>query len=214
MWYQNDPPGKRIIVSYRTLRRVVGTLGMLLPVLVMMEWWMQCHCGAIRPSISDYYDVQARDLFVGILFTIAWFLFAYRGHDRRDDIAGDAACLFALGVALVPHGAPGYLWAFHFIFAAALFLTLAYFSYFLFTQTGGTAAQMTAEKVKRNGVYRACAIIMVLAIIAIGVYKLLGATFTIGPVPVVFALEALALEAFGVSWMVKGETILRDKGST
>lgn len=210
MWDEQEGPGRRVIVSYITLRRLVGTLGMLLPVVVAVEYWFQCGCATVRPSVSDYYDVQARDLFVGILFTIAWFLFAYRGHDRKDDIAGDAAGLFALGVALVPHNAPGYLGAFHFLFAAALFLTLAYFSCALFTKTGGTPSQMTAMKQWRNKWYRGCAVVMVASIALIGVYKLTGATCGLGPIPVVFLLETVALEAFGFSWMLKGETVWRD----
>lgn len=210
MWDDRDEGRGRIIVSYRTLRRLVGTLGMLLPVLITVEYWVQCRCAVVRPSLSDYYDVQARDLFVGILFTIAWFLFAYRGHERKDDIAGDAACCFALGVALVPHNAPGYLGAFHFLFAAALFLTLAYFSWFLFTKSNKAPEQMGKMKERRNWWYRFCAVVMVASIALIGVYKLTGATWGLGPIPVVFLLETVALEAFGFSWMVKGETVWRD----
>ena len=205
MWNEQDKGPGRIIVSYHTLRRVVGFLGILLPVLVAAEYFIECRCGTFRPSISDYYDVQARDLFVGILFTIAWFLFTYRGHDRRDDIAGDAACLFALGVALIPHNAPGYLWAFHFIFAAALFLTLAYFSWHLFTQSNKPQVEWTPRKHTRNRIYRWCAVIMVLCIALIGAYKAFGWTFAILGLPTVYLLETAALWAFGYSWMVKGE---------
>ena len=209
-WRTQDPPGERIIVSYVTLRRIVGALGMALPFAVMVETWVQTRSFAILPSISASYDHQSRDLFVGILFTLAWFLGVYRGHERKDELAGNAACVFALGVALVPYDAPGYLWAFHYLFATALFLTLAYFSMRLFTKTGGTAAQMTDMKKKRNRVYRACGWVMVGSIAVMATYSLTGATWTMGPVPVIFAFETVALEAFGISWMVKGETWWRD----
>ena len=209
-WRTVDPPGERIIVSYVTLRRIVGALGLLLPVVVAVEWAFQCRCAELRPSISEYYDVQSRDLFVGILFTIAWFLIAYRGHERKDDLAGTAAGIFALGVALVPYNAPNGLWAFHFIFATALFLTLAYFSLRLFTKTSGTAAQMTEMKRRRNGIYRACGWIMLGSIGVMAVYKGTGSTFAMGPFPVIYTFETLALWAFGYSWMVKGETWWRD----
>ena len=91
------------LVSYATLRRVVGLLGVALPVVVaivgfvVMGWWR------FEPTISDYYAIDsARNAFVGILFTIAWFLFTYRGFDWRDRTTGVFACIFALGVALVP----------------------------------------------------------------------------------------------------------------
>lgn len=209
-WRPVDPPGERIVVSYVTLRRIVGALGMALPFAVMIETWIETRSLAILPSISESYDHQSRDLFVGILFTIAWFLGVYRGHERKDELAGNAACVFALGVALVPYDAPGYLWAFHYLFATALFLTLAYFSLKLFTKTGGTVAEMTPQKVKRNRVYRTCGWVMLGAIAVMGIYKATGGMWAMGPVPVIFAFETVALEAFGISWMVKGETVWRD----
>jgi hypothetical protein len=58
----------------------------------------------LGPSISDYYVLRTRDAFVVVLFTIGLFLFTYRGYDERDDIAGNLARLFALGVASFPNG--------------------------------------------------------------------------------------------------------------
>jgi hypothetical protein len=37
-------------------------------------------------TISDCYGFRMRDVFVGVLFAIAWFLFTYRGYDWRDSI--------------------------------------------------------------------------------------------------------------------------------
>lgn len=205
-----NSPGDQAMVSYLTLRRIVGALGMLLPFGLVGWGWRICGCHEIRPSISDYYSGRTGDLFVGALFTIAWFLFAYRGAERQDDIAGDFAWLFALGVALIPHDDPAPWSMVHFISAGALFLTLAYFSLVLFTKTGGTIAQMTPEKVKRNRVYKVCGVVMLACVATIGAVKLGYFTFTAGPIPPVFLLETLALEAFGISWMVKGETVWRD----
>ena len=199
-----------VIVSYLTLRKVVGAIGMALPIGVMIWGWSLCSCREIRPSISHYYSGRTGDLFVGALFTIAWFLFAYRGQDRADDIAGDLAWLFALGVVLFPHDATPPQSTLHFFSAAALFLVLAYFSLALFTKTGGTIAQMTPQKVKRNRVYKVCGVVMLGCIAAIGAVKLGYFAFTIGSIPPVFFLETLALEAFGISWLVKGETLWKD----
>ena len=199
-----------VIVSYLTLRKVVGAIGMIMPIGVMVWGWYLCHCWEIRPSISDYYVTRTGVLFVGALFTIAWFLFAYRGPARQDDVAGDLAWLFALGVAFFPHDAPPPQSALHFTSAAALFLVLSYFSLALFTKTGGTIAQMTPQKVKRNRVYKLCGVVMLACIATIGAVKLGYFTFTLGPIPPVFLLETVALEAFGISWMVKGETLWKD----
>ncbi len=94
------------LVSYRTLRRVVGLLGVTLPFILEFWGFALCRCGELQPSISDYYGLRTRDAFVGVLFTIAWFLFTYRGYERKDDIAGNLGCGFALGVALFPIAAP------------------------------------------------------------------------------------------------------------
>ena len=104
--------GDDVVVSYLTLRKVVGALGMALPVVVAVWGFRLQHAYDLLPSISDYYNLRTRDAFVGILFTIAWFLFTYHGYDRKDDVAGNLACLFALGVALFPiSGSQGLLFS-------------------------------------------------------------------------------------------------------
>lgn len=47
-------------------------------------------------------------------------------------------------------------------------------------------------------------------IVAILVYKLWMEPGTFWGIPPVWLFETLALEAFGISWMVKGETIWKD----
>ena len=198
------------VVSYLTLRRVVGALGVALPVVVALWGLVLCHCGALQPSISDYYSLRTRDAFVGILFTIGWFLFTYRGYDRKDDIAGNLACLFALGVALFPNSGSSLEQVIHFGSAFALFLVLAYFSLFLFTKSGGNP---TPEKRTRNRVYKTCGVIMLACIALIGLYYWLLKDTVIASAKPVFWLEALALWAFGFSWFVKGETLWKDAGT-
>ncbi len=201
--------GVRIQVSYLTLRRVVGVLGVSLPVIVAL--WGLVLCGCLEPSISDYYALRTRDAFVGILFTIAWFLYAYRGYDRRDDIAGNLACLFALGVALFPNSGTPLEARVHFGSALCLFLVLAYFALFLFTKTAGAP---TPQKLARNRVYRTCGVTMLACIALIGGYYAFLQHTGVSAFDPVFWLESLALWAFGVSWFVKGGTLWKDPGAT
>ena len=198
-------PDTRELVSYLTLRRIVGILGVALPVLLAV--WSLAHRIGLLPSISDYYSLRTRDMFVGILFTIAWFLFAYRGYDDRDATAGKIACIFALGVAIFPNSGTPLEGRLHYGCAAALFLVLSYFALALFTKTGGSP---TPNKLIRNRVYRTCGVIMLACIAAIGLGTVLLAEATRNALRLVFWLEALALWAFGVSWFVKGETLWRD----
>jgi hypothetical protein len=200
--------GVRIQVSYLTLRRVVGVLGVSLPVVVALWGFDLCRCLRLEPSISDYYGLRTRDVFVGILFTIAWFLFAYRGYDRRDGIAGDLACLFALGVALFPNSGTAVERTVHFGSALSLFLVLAYFALVLFTKTG---AAPTPRKRIRNRVYVSCGVTMLACIALMAVYFAFLQDSGLGSLNPVFWLESIALWAFGVSWFVKGETLWKDR---
>ena len=196
------------LVSYRTLRRVVGVLGISLPLILAV--WGLALCGCLQPSISDYYSLRTRDVLVGVLFTIAWFLFAYRGYEREDDIAGDLACLFALGIALFHNSGAMAEEIIHYSCTAGFFLVLAYFSYFLFTKSAGSP---TPQKLIRNAIYRTCGIGIVACIVfigLIGLYRHFWDVTAISRLQPVFWLESLALWFFGWSWFVKGETLFKD----
>lgn len=206
----NNGNGKRIFVSYLTLRRVVGLLGVLLPVLLAVGCFVLGSCAELESSISAYYGTEMRDVLVGVLFVIGWFLFSYKGYERKDDIAGDLACFFALGVALFPTtSASEAIRTVHFISAAAFFLVLAYFSLFLFTQTK-KGVPPTPEKRTRNRIYVACGVIMLACIASVALYNAFLQDAPVAAVKPVFWLESLALWAFGWSWFVKGETLWRD----
>jgi hypothetical protein len=198
---------ERALVSYLTLRRVVGVLAVALPIVLVLWGFALCECIELQDSISDYYGLRTRDAFVGIIFAIAWFLFAYRGYERKDDVVGDLACLFAIGVALFPNSGGDWEKTVHFISAAGLFLVLAYFSVFLFTKSDDLP---TPEKRIRNRIYLACGIVIVACIVSIGLYNWLLGDTTLADVKPVFWLESLLLWAFGFSWFVKGQTLWKD----
>lgn len=211
-----NAPGNEssLIISYLTLRRLIGALGAGLP-FVMAAGGLIFFGTGIQRSISAYYYTGMRDVFVGILCAIGVFLLAYHGYDLADRIAGKSAGLFALGIAFFPttpdvHASPGaeVIGKIHYVSAALFFLTIACFSLFLFTKTN-PAKTPTAGKKRRNKVYVACGctILGCLALIAING---LG-DFVPGKYHPVFWLEAAANAAFGFSWIVKGEALLADK---
>ena len=199
-----------LLVSYLTLRRIVGGLGIALPIVLAVTGEM--FYGRLQPSISAYYDLEhTRDLLVGALFAIGFFLLTYRGYEREDDIAGYLCFGFALCVALCRHDGPAALATVHFAAACGLFLTLAYYSFFLFTKTSG---EMTTEKKTRNKIYRGCgiAIVVCLGIVAVhSTYALITGAEAKAWRPL-FWLESTMLWAFGWSWMIKGATLWRDAG--
>ena len=183
------------LVSHFTLRRVVGVLGVALPFVVALWGFSLCKCSEILPSISAYYNLRTRDVFVGILFVFAWFLFTYRGYERKDNIAGDFGCFLALGVALFPSSGPGWEKAVHFVSAAGLFLILSYFSLYLFTKSK-SEEDITPEKRIRNRIYRASGVIILICIALIGLYYWQLKDTAISALKPVFWLESFALLGF------------------
>jgi len=207
--------GNTLVFSYLTLRKVVGILGIAFPFVVSLGGLILFHT-VFQSSISAYYHTHMRDVFVGILWAIGSFLLSYRGYERADDIAGTLACVFALGVALFPTTADGsitsLIGALHQVFAALFFGTLIYFSYFLFTKTD-PKKQPTERKLLRNRVYKICAYVMAMCVLLVAIYYFLPSEVAsiVKVYKPVLWLEALAIVAFGLSWLTKGEAILADE---
>ena len=209
-----------LVLSYLSLRKAIGLLGACLPFVLAIGLFVLYRKG-LQGSISGYYHTEMRDVFVGTLCAIGVFLLSYRGYDSKDRIAGNIACVFAIVTALFPTTPdlnPTQLdkvkGAIHLISAALFFLTLAYFSIRLFTKTDPKFAP-TPQKLNRNLVYLVCGYTIVAAIALIAIYKILpdGAKKGLEELKPVFWLESLAVVAFGISWLTKGEAILKDQTS-
>jgi len=72
-----------------------------------------------------------RNWFVGMLFAVGILLFAYEGYSSKENIALNIAGLCAWGVAVAPMkwppaNDPGFSFSLHWVFAATLFLMVAY----------------------------------------------------------------------------------------
>ena len=71
---------------------------------------------------------------------------------------------------------------------------------------------MTERKIQRNRVYRTCGAVMVGCILLMGIYHLAGGDETsLANLNPIYWLEAIAILAFGISWLTKGEAILADE---
>lgn len=204
------PPTTPLTRSYLALRRAVGLIGILLPFTLMLGVSLFFPEDLGSPSISHYYHTGMGDVFVGALCAVALFLYYYIGYDRLDNWAGNAAATFAIGVAWFPTAdigaATSWKSTVHFTCAALFFLILSYFSICRFTKSGGNP---TPKKKVRNKIYVACGIIIIGCLVAVALYK--GLLAASNPIPdFVFWSETLALVAFGVSWLIKGETLFAD----
>jgi hypothetical protein len=218
-------PGQtdQYLLSYLTIRKLIGICGIVLPIALILGSSLGGGCSEIKDSISHYYYTSMGDVLVGLLSATAIFLVTYKGH-ANDHLYTNLAGFFALGIAYLPtsniEGGACALFNLpespirenaHLASAALFFLVLAFISFFLFVKSKG---EMTPWKKKRNVIYRACGITMVLMIVLIAAYFWMIPEqwqAALKPFKPVFWLEAIALWAFGISWLVKGETILKDK---
>jgi hypothetical protein len=216
-----------LLISYRTLRKIVGILGLSLPFTLLGGVYVTnvlLNGGLVSAlrgenSVSSDYHTEMRDVFVGTLCVIGFFLLSYRGHERKDNVAGNIAGVSALGVAFVPTLRDGStdsyeiaIGNFHYFFAAVFFVTLIYFCAALFTKTH-KGVTPTARKQQRNKVYRFCGITMAICIslILLCHFYLLDKFDALNNLRPVYWLESLAITAFGFSWLTKGRALLDEK---
>lgn len=198
-------------LSSHAHRLLIGCLGFLLPLsLWLLAGWRPTYPlpqWKLLESVSAYYHTGAVAAFVGVLVSLAMFLFTYRGYGNRHNL-GDRICAItsgvsAIGVAFFPTGAPAGLqdpawWSpwmsvVHYVSAATLFTAFFVFSFFLFP---GSKPGSRPDRTKRfrNILYRFCGA----AILCCMIWILAG-----GSRPI-FLPETLALGFFSLSWLVKG----------
>lgn len=210
------------VISYKNLRRLIGILGMSLPLV--------CYLGGrlfssltLQSSISFYYYTNVRDPFVGLLVVVGMFMVTYQGYEAIDDLVSSVTGFAALGIAIFPclfsetsilsvgffQIAPKISNIVHLSSASVFFVLLAINSIFLFTLTD-KSKEMSDNKKKRNKIYIACGGIIILCIATLVIIELTMNEATIDRLSILFWLETVMLNAFGISWLVKGEAIFGD----
>ncbi len=206
------------LVSYKTLRSIIGAIGILLFVIPLIYGATQGH---LLPSISLSYYSPLRNFFVGSLCVLGMFLISYHGYDRLDsgitNVAGVCAVVVGFcptrSLSTAPQTVANHI---HPIAAGLAFAALAIMA-LQFTQAGDSDLRVSAVLCRlgaaaiyrfpkaagstrsfRNYFYVTCAWIIALsmALVPFAVISL-------------FWPEAFMMTAFGLSWTVKGETILR-----
>jgi len=200
-------------LSHYVHQQLIGYLGLLLPLILFVM-------AGVRPipnlpqwetldSVSAYYYSGADTVFVGILFALSLFLFSYRGYSESaaDRWLGKLGGTAALGVAVFPTGAPDPLaepmwWSdllgtIHYASATALFGVFILFATWLFRRSNQPPEKRTTEKQWKNWLFLGCGVVMIGAI-------LWAASSLVTGRPIFWA-EVIALWAFALSWLVKGE---------
>ena len=198
MHYQNTSP----IFDYKALRLMVGIIALTLPVLVTLV------AGQEIASVSASYHTDARNYFVGLLFVVGALMLAYNGHSSLEALASKVGATSAIVVALIPTdefcGESTRASTIHLAAAVLLFLILAWFCFGPFRKN--TKGQ-PGKKGRRAKFYFVCGSVMIVSM-AVGVIgKFVWSCEELVTLNLTYWVEAIALGAFGVAWIVAGKII-------
>ena len=219
-----------LVISFLTLRNLIGISGMALPLVLVMFTSKGENDKVIEHSISEYYYTSNGDILVVLLSVIGVFLVTYKGYNHFWERALTViAAVCGVGVGFFPTATeegnslsihelketvPMFfgLIQWHFVFAGLFFVALAIISIYYFPMTNKnnlTTGHLKKQKAKRNVVYRICGWTMLLCVALMIIYfKTTPAS--LDNTPVIFILETVAVEAFGISWITKGQTLWPD----
>lgn len=217
--------------TMKRLRRAIGIIGLTLPLVFLAG--VVLFGVPMQNSISEFFFTGLREVFVSASAGVGLFLLAYQGYPKRPgeilsdrlltDIAGasvfatafiptlcrQSECYHPLTLfdQLIPSTANGIQGALH-LGAAGIFLSaLGLISLRLFTRSG---VNMTIQKQRRNHCYRAFGWIILSMVATLATVKLgfprLGQAWDTGW-HFTFWTESIALWAFGLSWLLKGEAM-------
>ena len=198
------------MIKTKALRCLIGALGMALPIIVVV---LSLAYGYGWPdSISATYFVPTCITpFMVILGSAGILLVCYMGYTIFDNILNTIAGLAAWGICLFPCAAQyGKIGTFqldallsdsiHMACALTFFGILAFNSMFQFTKGDGNP---TPQKKKRNVIFRVCGVGMIASFILL---PLVG--YGVIDVPhVIWVIEFIALQFFGISWITKANCI-------
>lgn len=172
---------------------------------MLLPWIVVILLQTIPKSISaTYYEDSTITPFMIILGSASFLLISYKGYDLQDDIINSLAGVFGLMICLFPCGSiiervgtfqtpVGISSIIHNVSAVIFFGLLAYNSFFLFTKHGET---MTANKKKRNIIYRICGIGMVASFLLMLLPEFYIQTWLV---------ETIALFFFALSFLTKAD---------
>ncbi|MER0438579.1 hypothetical protein [Emticicia sp. W12TSBA100-4] len=216
-----------------TLRWLVGSLGMLLPILLWLILYFGNNLQTPLDSISHYFYTRASSIFIIVVSLLAIFLLVYKGYEMIDFILSTIAGICALLLLYFPTDNitcktvqecesiltkfplenEKFRSIFHFTMAGMFLGSLALMSIFLFTKKEGDKDGFVIPELKGEKIiFVVCGILMLLSMLMI-ITNCFG-VFTadeFNDKNLTFWFEVIALEAFGFSWFVKGDVFEKSK---
>ena len=226
-----------LVFSYLTLRNLIGFTGILLPLTLPLFSHRAENEKIIQGSISAYYYTSMGDVFVIVICILSAFLLTYKGYKVLEKILLVVAAISGFGLSLFPtewhEGMPAksahvqhvnvpkvfFGIELHWMFAALFFFSLSLVSIFYFTKSSQQTSwfekkdgQLLSQKSWRNIIYVSMGSIMLLSMVIILIYSVVDPIKKlIGDFSLIFFMETVAVLAFGIAWITKGETLFPDK---
>ncbi len=207
------------VINAKTLQMIMGTIACSLPFVLVITVYILGDNTPYQPSISDFFFTKAKVPFIGSLWAVGMFMFAYKGYldNKRisDNAISNVLGFCAIAIAVFPtdpeNADLSTIGILHLVFAGTFFIILGYMSYFRFTLSNQALGSLKAPKIRRNFVYKLCGILLFLSLLCMVIYLILESLEVI-PVfkHVIFWCETAGLLAFGVSWLTKAELIFPD----
>ena len=190
-------------IDHHVLKLIVGLIALTLANLTALF-----SSGPIQSISASYYEGGwARDFFVGFLFAISSFLFAYNGVSSFEMLLSKIAAVAALGVALFPcrcgehDEAIPYV---HYISATVMFIVLACLCGVFFKRARSKGHR---EARWRCYLYAVCGITIVIVIAVLAIDHFTGEPIGSKVPGLTFYGERAGLVAFGISWLVASRVL-------
>ena len=201
-----DELQEHMLWTYYGLRVGLAAIGFALPVLLVLVGGLLHHVW-LKPSISEFYYVDGasflttRDVFVAGLFAAGLCLYLYKGFSNKENVALNAAGLFAALVATFPTAETddkrGVVSAIHGASAVLFFLSIAYVSVFRSSDTLRLLSETRRPRYRR-------AYMLTSAAMVVSPFTALALSFLLRPTDArIFLVEAFGVWAFSAYWIVK-----------
>ena len=199
------------VISHHMLRMLIGINGIALPVIVFFGRFIPGGWSNVENSISDYYYTEYRDIFVGILFVLGFFLLSYRGKDTKEDCFANSGFFFSLGTALFPCRSDVVLiQAVHYISAVSLFAMFAVFSLWLFRRSFfGTELSPALKKI--NIVYIVTGTVLVACCVFLIIFGFIRSQSFHSRYKPILITESAGLFTFAYAWFTRAHFLWRDR---
>lgn len=222
------PTNKEMLHSYYAIRKIIGTLGLLLPLLVVLFH------EDILASLSHYYYAKSSVFFTSILAAFGLFLISYKGYEKdsetewlSDNLITHIGGFAVLLVVIFPtscidsmsdrinelckagtHPLFGHNHALtnvlHLLSAGIFLFSMGWMSVFRFTKGTDVPGKKLKNLLYRVSGYTIWVCMGILLIEFLGGLKYKG--FYITKYDVII-LETISVFFFGTSWLIKGKMI-------